>query len=204
VRRIRGRLSYANVMATAAVFLALGGTAAAFTLGKNSVRSPNIVDGQVKTADLATGAVTGPKIGAGAVGGGRIHNGAVGAGKIASDAVGSNQIGPGAVGDSEIDDGALSVEKWGLVRVPDSSVLNSISPKTLPIDCPAKTVLVGGGGGVQDAGGDFGSSTDEVVLSYDGPLPGSDSTSFYLRAYEAASSPNAWKIQGYAICGNSG
>jgi hypothetical protein len=53
MRRIRSHLTYANVMATIAVFLVLGGGAyAAFHLPKNSVRSGNIVNGQVKTKDL--------------------------------------------------------------------------------------------------------------------------------------------------------
>jgi hypothetical protein len=51
--RIRIRLTYANVMATLAVFLALGGGAyAAFHLPKNSVRSKNLVNKQVKKPDL--------------------------------------------------------------------------------------------------------------------------------------------------------
>jgi hypothetical protein len=52
--RIRSQLTYANVMATIAVFLVLGGGAyAAFHLPKNSVRSRNIVNGQVKRADVS-------------------------------------------------------------------------------------------------------------------------------------------------------
>src|SRR5438132_7945776 len=55
MRRIRQHLSYANVMATLAVFLALGGGAyAAFHLPRNSVRSRNIVNGQVKRADVSS------------------------------------------------------------------------------------------------------------------------------------------------------
>ncbi len=58
VRRLRSGITYANVMATIAVFLALGGGAyAAFKLPKNSVRSKNIVNGEVKTVDLGAGAV---------------------------------------------------------------------------------------------------------------------------------------------------
>jgi hypothetical protein len=54
MRRIRGHMTYANVMATLAVFLVLGGGAyAAFHLPRNSVRSRNIVNGQVKQQDLA-------------------------------------------------------------------------------------------------------------------------------------------------------
>jgi hypothetical protein len=52
--KIRARLTYANVMATIAVFIGLGGGAyAAFHLPRNSVRSRNIVNGQVKRADVS-------------------------------------------------------------------------------------------------------------------------------------------------------
>ena len=58
--RIRERLSYANVMATVAVFgvLAGGGAYAASKIGpkdiaKNAVRSKHIKNGQVRAADLA-------------------------------------------------------------------------------------------------------------------------------------------------------
>jgi hypothetical protein len=49
--RIRERLTYANVMATIAVFLALGG-GIAWALASNSVKSRHIKDGQVKPQDL--------------------------------------------------------------------------------------------------------------------------------------------------------
>ena len=53
-QRLASHLSYANVMATLAVFLVLGGAAyAAFHLPRNSVRSRNIKNGQVKKQDLA-------------------------------------------------------------------------------------------------------------------------------------------------------
>jgi hypothetical protein len=60
---VRIYLSYSNVMATVALFVALGGSSyAAVTLSKNSVRSANIKNGQVKTADLASNAVTSGKV----------------------------------------------------------------------------------------------------------------------------------------------
>ena len=55
---MRRHLTYANVMATAAVFIALGGSSyAAVQLSKDSVRSKHIKNGQVKGPDLATNAV---------------------------------------------------------------------------------------------------------------------------------------------------
>jgi hypothetical protein len=63
VARLTSRLSYANVVATIALFVALGGSGyAAVTLSKNSVTSKSIKNGQVKTADLAKNAVTSAKI----------------------------------------------------------------------------------------------------------------------------------------------
>jgi hypothetical protein len=62
-KRIRQRLSYANVMSTGALFIALGGrSVAAVQLSRNSVRSEQIVNGQVKRPDLAKNAVTSPKV----------------------------------------------------------------------------------------------------------------------------------------------
>ena len=54
MRRIAARLTYANVVATIALVIAVGGGAA---YAANTVFSTDIVDGEVKTADIATNAV---------------------------------------------------------------------------------------------------------------------------------------------------
>jgi hypothetical protein len=53
MRRIRSHLTYANVIATLALFLALGGGTAVALTGSNTVFSDDIVDHQVKSPDLA-------------------------------------------------------------------------------------------------------------------------------------------------------
>lgn len=69
IEKVRARLTYANVMATIAVFLALGaGAYAATHLSKNSVTSRAIRNGQVKRMDLATNAVDASKIKDGTIG----------------------------------------------------------------------------------------------------------------------------------------
>src|SRR6476469_4318730 len=61
---IRQRLTYANVVATIALVLAVGGgaTALALTLPKNSVHSKQIAKGAVKNSDIGKDAVTGDKV----------------------------------------------------------------------------------------------------------------------------------------------
>jgi hypothetical protein len=60
MRAVARRLTYANVVATLALIIAVGGGAA---YAANTVFSADIVDGEVKTADIATGAVRSAEIG---------------------------------------------------------------------------------------------------------------------------------------------
>jgi hypothetical protein len=63
VKRIREQLTYANVIATLALFIALGGTSYAATqLAKNSVGSKQLKAGAVTAAKIKNGAVDGAKI----------------------------------------------------------------------------------------------------------------------------------------------
>jgi hypothetical protein len=59
---ILDRLSYANVVATLAVFLALGGTGYALTLPRNSVGSAQLRSDSVGRQELRRNAVTSPAI----------------------------------------------------------------------------------------------------------------------------------------------
>ena len=68
MKRMRGRLTYANVIATLALFLAIGGGAWAATgLPKNSVGGKQLKKNAVTTAKIKNGAVTGAKIARGAI-----------------------------------------------------------------------------------------------------------------------------------------
>jgi hypothetical protein len=64
---LHSHLTYANVMATVAVFLALGG-GMAFALARNSVGTRQIKPHAVRPSDIAAGAVTSKKIRSGQVG----------------------------------------------------------------------------------------------------------------------------------------
>lgn len=62
LRSLRARLTYANVVATLALFLALAGGSAIALSGRNSVTTKDIAPGAVSTPKLARGAVTAAKI----------------------------------------------------------------------------------------------------------------------------------------------
>ncbi|HEY7256151.1 MAG TPA: hypothetical protein VH476_05655 [Solirubrobacterales bacterium] len=70
---MRPRLTYANVMATVAVFIALGGSAYAFHLGKNSVGSKQLKKNAVVTAKVKNEAITAAKVKRGALTGTQIN-----------------------------------------------------------------------------------------------------------------------------------
>jgi hypothetical protein len=56
VTKLRGRVTYANVVATLALFIALGGTSvAAVQLGRNSVKAKQIAPGAVGTSEVKNG-----------------------------------------------------------------------------------------------------------------------------------------------------
>jgi hypothetical protein len=85
VTKLRGTFSYANVVATLALFLALSGGAvyAASNLGKNSVKSKNLAANAVKARNLAKNAVKSKSLAANAVTNAKIRKGAVTSGKVA-------------------------------------------------------------------------------------------------------------------------
>jgi hypothetical protein len=107
-------LTYANVMATLAMFAVLGGGAyAAKKIGssdikknagrskhikKNQVKSSDIKNGQVKASDIKDGQVKAAEIATGAVEGTEIGDGTIGGIDIAGDALGGAQINEGSLG----------------------------------------------------------------------------------------------------------
>jgi hypothetical protein len=119
----RPRLSYANVIATVALFVALGGAAVAAGLPKNSVGARQIKRGAVTAAKLKRGAVTAGKIapkavtagklGANAVLPGNLGNGLISTEKLSSGAVIAAKMRNGAVTTNKLNGGAVTTAKLG-------------------------------------------------------------------------------------------
>lgn len=102
----RKRVTYSNVIATLALFIALGGVAVAAGLPRNSV-GPN---------QLKRGAVTAAKI----------RKRAVTSAKLATGAVTIGKLGPNSIGPNNIGNGAVTTPKLGASSVIASTIKNSV------------------------------------------------------------------------------
>ena len=110
-KRLVDGLSYSNVVATLALFVALGGASyAAIKVPSNSVGSKQIKANAVKNAELADGSVTTAKIAANAVGPSQVADGSVTGSKIAGGAVNSANIAPSAVRSQQVGDGSIQAQ----------------------------------------------------------------------------------------------
>ncbi len=117
------RPGHATVVAYAALFIALGGSAFAVTRApENSVSSAAIVDGQVKRTDLAARAVATAKIARQAVTTGKLAPGAVTADSLSAGAVTTGKLAPGAVTADRLSAGAVTSVALGRGSVTGAAV----------------------------------------------------------------------------------
>jgi hypothetical protein len=141
MRAIRRRLSYANVVATLALLIAVaGGTAYA----ANTVFSSDIVDGEVKSVDIGTGEVRRPDIKDNQVNSAKIADGtlngsdvadqglngidildsSVTSADLATNSVGAEEILDGAVSTTEVAESAINSFHLGTNSVGSAEVAN--------------------------------------------------------------------------------
>lgn len=121
------RTSPALVISCVALFLALGGSAFAVGIAKNSVRSAQIVDGTVRSIDLRDNAVNAPKIAPDSVGSEEIAENAVESPEVAPDSLTNQDLGAASVASSEVADQSLTANDLG----PDSVAASELGTVTL-------------------------------------------------------------------------
>ena len=112
MKRIRKRLTYANVMSSIAVFLVLGGASAyaAKKIGSNEIKGNSITTGKIKREAVATA---------------KIKNAAVKTNKLANEAVTSAKLDDDAVTTPKIVNDAVTgakVKESSLDEVPKAAV----------------------------------------------------------------------------------
>jgi hypothetical protein len=108
IERIRARLTYADVMATAAVFIALGGASyAAVNIPPDSVGSRELKDQSVGTAELKEDSVNHNRLRLHSVGADNLRQNSVGPNALQGNAVDFDQLHPDAVTSEKVRDGSL-------------------------------------------------------------------------------------------------
>jgi hypothetical protein len=121
---IRPKLSYSNVVATIALFVALGGAAVAAGLPRHSVGPRQLKHGAVTSAALRRGAVKAAKLAKGSVIAGKLASGSVLPGAIATGAVTSTKIASNAITGTAIATGAIGAGKLAGSAVTTAKIAN--------------------------------------------------------------------------------
>jgi hypothetical protein len=160
------RPSPALVISCIALFIALTGSALAVGVGKNSVRSPQIVDGTIRTTDLRENSVAAGKVAPDAIDTTEIaENGvessdvapetltvadlgpaSVTSSEVADQSLTANDLGPDSVGSSELQAGAVRASELGtIIQVSNSTGIAAGASNGVSVQCPAGTTVISGG-----------------------------------------------------------
>jgi hypothetical protein len=174
----RPKLNYANVVATIALFVALGGAAVAAGLPKNSVGPKQIKVGAVTARALHRGAVTSGKIapkavtagklGANAVLPGNLGDGIISTNKLADSAVIAAKIRNGSVTTNKLNNAAVTTPKLADGSVTLGKLAENVAPLlgTLKSGQTLRGVFDVGAGGVKTETTDIA----QGAVSYQFPL----------------------------------
>jgi hypothetical protein len=223
MRAVRERVTYANVMATAAMFIALGlGSAyAADKIGskdiaRDAVESKHIENRAVKTRDLAKGAVNSRKVADGTLLGkdfapNQIPRGERGPqgdrgpqGEPGTEGPQGPQGEPGPEGPQGLQ-GARGVSGYEVVEVLGSTFSTFGSGDTRPVDtsCGEKAVL-GGGLDVTSAEDDNQQHTDKVTVIRSFPTSAAGNNGWRMIVRNDYEDGLGVRYNHYAICADTG
>ena len=151
MKLVRSKLTFANVTAVIALFIALGSGAYAISskAPKDSVNSRAIVDNSVKSADVKDNSLTGADIDQSTLSGGGEGGGGSGgppSGPAGGDLAGNYpkpQIAANAIGSGNLKDGAVTATKLGDIITVGN---NAHDTNTAAATCPDGTQVISGGG----------------------------------------------------------
>lgn len=132
------RISPALVISCLALFMALAGSAfAAGVVGKNTVRSPQIVDGTVRTVDLHDGAVNSAKV----------SDDSLTSSDLAPDSVTSSEIAPGSVSSADVAPDSVRANQLGTITQRNiTATIKANSTGSVSANCePGEQIISGGG-----------------------------------------------------------
>lgn len=177
-KRLRPRLTYSNVIASIALFVALGGAAVAAGLPKNSVGPNQLKKGAVTAAKIRKGAVTAGKLAPKSVVAGKLGQNAVTPGNLGNGVVTTSKLAANAVIASTIKNGVITTNKLANANVTTAKLADGAvtTAKLGPEIAPLLGTLRSGQTlrGVFDVGGNDPAAGDisRGAVSYQFPLSG--------------------------------
>jgi hypothetical protein len=190
-KKRRIRLTYANVVASIALFAALGGSSyAAISVTGKQVRDASLSGRDVRNGSLTGGDVRDQSLLARDFKTGQLPVGPAG------DRGPQGPIGPqGPAGPQGLqgEPGVPGISGYQIVTFESS--FSSDNFKSATADCPSGKVAIGGGASV------FGSVTG---IALHGSGPSADGSSWSAGAQEIVNSAATWSVAAYAICANVG
>lgn len=165
MKQLRRTFSYANVVATIALFLAVSGGVvyAASTLGKNAVKSNNIAANAVKSRNLAKNAVKAKSLAANAVTTAKIKKEAVTSGKVKKATLTRTNLAAGTLAGLQVAEGVatsvpgLTSEPTGGTPVPltGTTTFTPVAGKSYELLVELKGTPTDADGGGPEACSDF-------------------------------------------------
>jgi hypothetical protein len=181
LKAIRNRLNYANVAATIALILSLGGATAfaATHLAKSSVGS----------AQLKRDAVTSAKVKDGSLRSADFMAGQLPAGSKGEQGPKGSKGDPGPQGAPGLS---------GYIQEDKPSASNSNSPKSVEVSCPSGTTVIGGGAFISPDN----VGANNIALRESGPQSGdaSQAQRWFAQAFEAVPTNESWVLRARVIC----
>ena len=165
---LRRRLTYANVVSTLALVLAVGGGgfAVAAALKKNSVgpkqvkneslksqelkneqavKGEDVVDGSLAGGDVQDGSLAGGDVQDGSLAGGDVQDGSLGGGDVQDGSLGGADVQDGSLGGADIGDAAVGTAEIADGQVGAADLANDEPPHV--IGAPGEPTLGNGGQG---------------------------------------------------------
>jgi hypothetical protein len=209
MNRFRRRLTYANVVASLSLFLALGGGAYAAV----AITSEDIVDETIQAQDIAAQAVGTAELGKQAVTLDRMHDYSVNGAKVVDNSLSSPDIANGSLNSWDIADSSLSgadVKDGSLTGTEldvrahtveeTTSWSDSDTPheKAVTVTCPTGETALGGGGKVNVSpwGGEL--VTNRTIDLVDSHPQGNGG--WTVKAVDDWGVPEYWTLTAYARC----
>jgi hypothetical protein len=151
LRRLRRRLTFANICSALALFIALG-TGGAYAA--NTIGSADVIDNSLLSQDIRNGTLTADDVANESLGTNRIKNGSLLGVDLANDTLTGSKINESTLGQVPSAGAADSATHADKAPIEGTEVLWKLDPsnqtvqktKTVSIDCPAGKKAIGGGG----------------------------------------------------------